>query len=127
MQFEKAGPDGEQVVEDALVGAVPVHLAGRLRTIQGAREPGDRCEIGAQALIARCRIGQGKATIIADAALFEREEDSPAGARRGALVRLVDSLARDAAGTGGANRGNTGPARDFAGVAPAEKQGKGHD
>lgn len=127
LQFDEAGPDGEQMVNDALVGAVPVRLAGRLQTVQGAREPGDRCEIGAQALIARCRIGRGTATIVADAAMFERRDDRPDAAQQGALARLADSLARDAVGTNGANRGKGGQNQHSEGSAPADGQGERHD
>ena len=127
LQVDDADPDGERVVEDALAGAVPVHLAGRLRRIEGAREAADQCEIGAQALIARCRIGRGRATIVADAALFEQADGSPDAARQGAVERLVDSLARDAAGRTGANRGKGGVAGESEGGSPAQKTRKGYD
>ena len=127
LQFDEAGPDGEQMVNDAQVGAVPVHLAGRLQAVQGAREPGDRCDIGARALIARCRIGRGTATIVADAAMFERRDDRPDGVQQEALARLVDSLARDTVGTNGANRGKGGQDQHFEGAAPADEQGERHD
>lgn len=124
---DDADPDGERVIEDPLAGGVPVHLPGRLRAIEGTGEAADQCTTGAGALIARCRIGRGKVTVVADAALFEHASESPDAVREAALERLVDSLAIDAVGTSGASRGNGGQARESGGGLPAETGAKGYD
>lgn len=127
LQFDETGQEGEQLVEDAVAGPVPVHMAGRLRLVQGASEAADQCELGAQALIARCRIGKGKVTVIADAALFELADNEPDNLRRAALARLVDSLAPDAVGSGGANRGNDGQTGESGGGLAPGKREKAYD
>jgi hypothetical protein len=127
LQFDEAGAEGERLVEDAATGPLPVYLPGRLRLAKGTSEAADLCELGTQALIARCRIGRGKVTVVADAALFELADDEPDKISRAALVRLVDSLARDAVGTGGANRGNDGQTGESGGGSTPERREKAYD
>lgn len=103
LEFDEAQPAGERLVDDAIARALPINLAGRLRPVAGAADPGDRCTTGPEALVARCRIGRGTVTLVADAALFE--PDGEREVREQALERLIDSLARDVAGSGGENRG----------------------
>ena len=84
LAFDEDQPLGERVV--ALGAAqLPVNLPGQLRAA-----PGGSCRTSAAGLVARCRIGQGRVTVIADAALFERQTGPDAvEPRRRALLALA--------------------------------------
>lgn len=72
LEVDADQPDGERRV--AFAGRpLPVRLAGRMRVI----EPGApaRCAIEADSIVARCRVGDGIALVVADAAVLERERD----------------------------------------------------
>lgn len=82
--FDEDQPLGERTIALGNL-RLPVNLPGRLTAAAGSR-----CRIGAQGLTARCRIGKGAVTVIADAALFERQEAEEAVAqRRRTLLALV--------------------------------------
>lgn len=84
LEFAEDQPLGEHVI--ALGDAqVPVNLPGRLVATEGGS-----CDISASGVMALCRIGKGRATVIADAALFKRM-DSPEATepRRQALLTLT--------------------------------------
>lgn len=106
LEFDEAQPAGERMIDDPVAGPIPVNLPGRLRKVAGASQPGDRCDVGPQGLVARCTIGRGRVTVVADAALFEPADDL--AERERALLALIDSLARDGAGRTGDGTG-TGP------------------
>jgi hypothetical protein len=80
---------------DLLGAALPVNLPGVLVTIGGKT----RCALHAGGLAAICRIGRGRAMIVADAALFEEAPAAQAAARRAVLQTLID------AARGGDSRG----------------------
>ena len=70
-----------EFVEDQAVGPrvvragaleLPVNLPGRFTLREGAD-----CTLSADALLARCAIGEGAATIVADAALLDLHDTSP--------------------------------------------------
>lgn len=83
LQFDAEQPDGEHAVP--FEGAdLPVNLAGTLVQVQSSA-PSD-CSILAQGLVARCSIGAGEATIVADAALLDQEREPAARALFGDLV-----------------------------------------
>lgn len=65
---------------------VPVDLAGRLKAIDGAVD--SACSLAAEGLLAHCRIGDGSAVIVADAALLD-DGDDPDGAARTAFASLA--------------------------------------
>ena len=89
LEFVEDQPLGERSV--AVGGAqLPVNLPGRL-----AATAAGSCNLAAGGLVARCPIGQGRVTVIADAALFEHR-DHPAAIepRRRALLVLADEAFR---------------------------------
>lgn len=64
--------------------AMPVHLPGQFATRPGGEDT--RCDIGAEGLIARCRVGKGRVLMVADAALLDAAGEHEArSARLGAL------------------------------------------
>lgn len=76
--------DGQQGGLREIAG-IPVNLPGQF--LKGASGAVDDCRIERQALVARCAIGKGRATIVADAALLEPAAD--ADSRRAALETLL--------------------------------------
>ena len=71
---------------DVFGAAVPVDLPGRLIAVSGA----GRCRMAKDGVAALCRIGRGRALIVADAALF----DSPEGKAPDRAAALTALLAR---------------------------------
>ncbi|MEP2737060.1 MAG: hypothetical protein ABJP34_12280 [Erythrobacter sp.] len=67
---------------------LPVVMAGELSTTDTADPP---CTIAAEALVARCEIGKGSVTLVADAALFEPREGN-AEAEHAVLAMLSKAL-----------------------------------
>jgi hypothetical protein len=65
---------------------MPVNLPGQLSIKAGGASAS--CQIGAEALVARCAIGKGRAVIVADAALLEQADD--VDSRRQHLDALLD-------------------------------------
>lgn len=63
--FDDAQPGGLR--ENAGEG-LAVDLPGQLEALAGGADA--HCRIGAEALIARCRVGKGRVTVVADAALL---------------------------------------------------------
>ncbi len=73
--------------------AVPVNLVGGF--IPLASDAPSECTISETGIAARCRVGAGRVTLLADAALLDGEEDSELPRRQAVLEQLVDqSLAR---------------------------------
>ena len=69
LRIDEAQPGGEREM-----AGLPVNLPGWLvLTGQGHKA---HCDLSPQGLVARCRIGKGRATIVADAALLEPEAAS---------------------------------------------------
>lgn len=66
MQFDTNQPGGPQFSEQ-LGGILPVNRRGRLSAAGGARN----CDIPGDGLLADCMIGQGRALVIADAAMVD--------------------------------------------------------
>jgi len=88
LRFDDAQPGGlrENAGED-----IEVNLPGQLTGTAGGFE--SHCDIGAEGLIARCRVGKGRAVIVADAALLEMFGSGDARADR--LEMLMDETFRD--------------------------------
>ena len=105
LMFDDSQDPAQRTVFDPVVEGIPVRLAGHLRLADGAGEPGDRCELGPEALVARCRIGSGKAIVVADADLLDTAEDASRGERERVLERLIESLAKAVAAQTGDKRG----------------------
>jgi hypothetical protein len=94
MEFDVEAPEGFALVDGGR-GPIPVNRAGRFALV-----PGDgACTLAARGVLARCRIGKGSATILADAAtldLYDPHPDAPA-----ALESLVaESLAKNGESAG---------------------------
>ena len=85
LRFDEGQPVGER---DAPIEglALPVDMAGTL----AATRPGApaQCAIDSSGLIATCRIGAGEVTVVADAALLDRERDAASAAP--ILDELID-------------------------------------
>ncbi|KPP90467.1 hypothetical protein [Erythrobacter sp. HL-111] len=91
-------------------GTLPLALAGRVQQREGA---GADCTFAADRALARCRVGEGSVTLLADATLFEHAGlAAEAGQGGSAILALFDhAFACD-------------PAGDFTGK-PARCAGKG--
>lgn len=88
LQFDDMQPAGLR--ENAGEG-VAVDLPGQLTVVGGG--VGAQCLIGAEALVARCSVGKGRATIVADAAVLSNDGDS--SAKKWQLdALLVDAFTR---------------------------------
>jgi hypothetical protein len=93
LTFDEAQAAGERVA--ALDGVdVPVNLPGRFALLDGAS-----CELAGQGLLARCRVGKGRVTALADAALFEAADmiDGVAALSQPGRDRALDRLLAAAA------------------------------
>lgn len=86
--FDDGQPGGER---ESAGNDVPVNLPGQLARRSGGVDAA--CDLGPEGLIARCRIGKGRAMIVADAALLE-SADSP-DSRAAALGRLAGEAFAD--------------------------------
>lgn len=93
LSFDEAQPAGERVAEtDGALQCVslPVNLPGRFAPVVDGT-----CRISGDGLLARCAVGQGLVTALADAALFEEADEVDGGAampqarRDAALDRLL--------------------------------------
>lgn len=85
LEFDPEQAAGEHSVALGGGTSVPVNLPGRFVVVPGGR-PDSACRLGAQALVAECRVGDGKVVAIADAALFEGLDEAD---RRVALDALL--------------------------------------
>ena len=89
LTFDEDQPLGERTIVIA-ARRLPLNLPGRRVAV-----PGGACRSGADGAMARCRIGEGAVTVIADAALFERQEQEETVApRRDVLLALVEQASR---------------------------------
>jgi hypothetical protein len=88
LRFDEDQPAGEHDGAGKRGRCVPVNLPGQFAPRPGGHDA--RCAIVREGLVARCRIGRGRALIVADAALFE---PSDADGKRAAAL---DSLLEDA-------------------------------
>ena len=76
MRFD---PDQPETLRENAGTGLPMRLAGALGSLPG----GDAvCRIEAEGLVADCRIGRGKALIVADSALLEPSDLPAARARK---------------------------------------------
>ena len=80
--YDDDAAEGERVVRARGID-LPVNLPGSLKT------SGRRCTVDATGLIATCRIGQGLAVLVADAALLESEDGMNPEPRKSALLGLL--------------------------------------
>ncbi len=84
LRFDEDQPQGERAATaDGMT--LPVDMAGSLAAIEPGA-PSD-CTIAPEGLLATCRVGGGKVTVVADAALLDRDRDGREGLP--ALEKLV--------------------------------------
>lgn len=70
---------------------LPINLAGTFSAGPASAEAS--CSIAPDGLVARCKVGKGRATLIADAALLESGDED--GRRKAALTRLLNEAFGD--------------------------------
>jgi hypothetical protein len=88
LRFDEDQPAGEHDAARENAGAaLPVNLPGQFAPRPGGHDA--RCAIVREGLVARCRIGRGRALIVADAALFEPSDAD--GKRAAALDSLLEA------------------------------------
>ncbi|MCX7284091.1 MAG: ABC transporter [Novosphingobium sp.] len=85
LRFDDGQPAGEREIAGE---RIPVNLAGEFAKGDGGQDAD--CRIAASGLIARCRVGKGRAVLVADAALLERGNDE--NGRIAGLKRLLDEV-----------------------------------
>ena len=89
LEFDAEQAPGEHRVALGDGTFLPVNLPGRFAVVSERRKDSS-CRLGAQALMAECRIGRGKIVALADAALFEPTPDAASETeRRTALGSLL--------------------------------------
>jgi hypothetical protein len=94
LEFVEDQPGGAAMREIAGT-ALPVNLPGRFTRSAGS----GNCTLAAGDLLARCTLGEGRVTVLADAALLDLHDPHPAAAE--ALAWLVETtFARAGDGTG---------------------------
>lgn len=76
LTFDEDQPQNERTVASAAV-SLPVHFAGRLVAVTPGAPA--RCAITADQLVADCRIGAGRALVLADAALLDARRPPEGG------------------------------------------------
>lgn len=95
MNFDPGEAPGVTVVEAANL-QIPVNLPGHFELVGEA----ETCSLGADATLARCAIGKGSATILADAAVLDLHGPDPrAVAALAGLVGLAFDAHGEIAGT----------------------------
>ena len=87
LQLDEDQPMGERTATPAGI-SLPVNLPGNLSLVPTTADALSRCELMAQGIAADCRIGQGRALVIADAAVLERQ-GAQIGPRATALSALM--------------------------------------
>lgn len=87
LRFDEDQPGGERWVEGH-DGSVPVNQAGAFAPLEGSG-----CIVSQGGLLARCAIGEGRVTLLADAAVLDAGHEGEADPRRSASL---DSLVEGA-------------------------------
>jgi hypothetical protein len=83
LEFVEDQPLGTRTAQHGEL-ALPVNLPGRFALAEG----GEQCVLAAEGVLARCAVGSGRATVVADAALLDLHEPSPLAGP--ALERLAE-------------------------------------
>jgi len=90
MHFDPEQERGERMVVTDLA-PLPVNISGTLHPVGGYPASGEKCWIAYHRLFAQCAVGKGRATVVADAALFENAQGERRDARADALEWLTES------------------------------------
>ncbi|WP_232366620.1 Gldg family protein [Alteripontixanthobacter muriae] len=89
LTFDESQPLGESSV-DVLGQPLPVNLEGSFRPVATSADAPSDCRMMASGLVAQCVIGEGRAVIVADAALLEDGDHGAENAPQ-ALDALLDA------------------------------------
>ena len=76
LQYDPEQPGGYALL-NSTGGSIPVNLRGSFEPMAGEGE----CRILAEKVLARCRVGKGRAVVLADAALLDLYHPHPAASR----------------------------------------------
>lgn len=88
LRFDDRQPDVEKWV-DVSDGRMPVRLAGQFGLLPDGGA--GRCDLSGAGIMARCRIGKGRATLVADAAVLDSDDAGSVSAdQRESLTKLID-------------------------------------
>jgi len=90
MRYDPAQDAAERMIATDHA-ALPVRLAGTLHPVDGYPTAQEKCWIAYDRVFARCEIGRGRVTVIADAAVLEEAEGAALDARKDALDWLLES------------------------------------
>ncbi|GMM93273.1 DUF4350 domain-containing protein [Qipengyuania sp. MTN3-11] len=90
LTFDAGQPEGERDIATP-DGALPVNLTGRFQPREGGEAA---CATEADGVIASCRIGRGRAVLVADAALLDGEDGAVDEQRRERLTALLALASR---------------------------------
>lgn len=83
LRLDTDQPGGERAV-GAGEKAIPVEMAGQFELL-----PSGACTLALDAILAECRLGKGRVTILADAAVLDGEDDPDIASHRSALHALA--------------------------------------
>ena len=87
LQFDETQPVGERWT-DAYDGEFPVNLPGKFVPV--AASAPSQCTVSESGLLAQCEVGEGRVTLLADAAILDWEGEGDLPSRpRAALDDLV--------------------------------------
>lgn len=92
LEFDDTQPDGERMADTGGKG-LPVNLAGTFVASPGGESA--ECTISDAGLIARCAIGKGAVTLVADAALLDWEGEGDVPDSRAASLAQLTAEALD--------------------------------
>lgn len=90
--FDENQPSGERWVK-AYDGQFPVNLAGHFEL----RVPGEesQCIVSETGLLAQCKVGKGRVTLLADAALLDWDSEEEVPAKRSSALDSIIASALD--------------------------------
>lgn len=83
LQFDETQPVGERWA-DAYDGEFPVNLPGKFVQVDSGAP--SRCTVSDGGLLAQCEVGEGRVTLLADAAILDWEEEGDLPSRRRAAL-----------------------------------------
>ena len=95
MRYDAAQDADERMIATDMA-PLPVRMAGTLHPMREHSAAQDNCWIAYDRLSARCSIGRGQVTVIADAAVLEPATGDRLDARKDALSWLIESALSEA-------------------------------
>ena len=92
LQFDEDQPEGERW-EKAYDGNFPVNLAGRFAIVEGSAPA--ECMVSNSGILAQCQVGNGRVTLLADAAILDWDGPGEVPANRTAALDSLVAAALD--------------------------------